>query len=197
MLPARYLPPPALVILTTVTALLAQPTRAADQTETAAETVHMDAVNIETTRDKAFLLTLPKQSWDWRFGRMGDWKFLSSATDTKTENMLRDFAEFTSLKHWMIPQWKLPAGDRLRLVICGPRHTFEELRPAASEGNPRDAVTASRETPRPPLSSMPACSPCKSPRLTGSLAPVASARSDRTTDRTQTVARIRRSPKSP
>ena len=131
-----------LSVLSALATLSTSAARAADEPATAAETVQMDAVNIETTRDKAFLLSLPKEAWDWRYGRMGDWEFLSSASDAKTEKMLRDFAEFTSLVHWMIPQWKIPAGGRLRLIICGPRHTFEELRPVASEGSRRDAVTA-------------------------------------------------------
>ena len=139
--PASSLPS-SFIRLALVTAALPWFATAADEPETAEGTVQMDTVNIETTRDEAFLLTLPKEAWDWRYGRMGEWEFLSSATDAQTEKLLREFAEFTSLVHWMIPQWQIPAGGRLRLIICGPRHTFEELRPLASEGNRRDAVTA-------------------------------------------------------
>lgn len=116
-------------------------TKASDE-PTDGETVKMSEVTVEARRDAFTRLQIPKEAWDWRIGRMGQIEFLTSASDRATEAAVRELSEFTQLLEWMIPQWKRPAGRPLRLVLCGARDTFTELRPVAPEGNERDAVTA-------------------------------------------------------
>ncbi|WP_221032073.1 hypothetical protein [Actomonas aquatica] len=105
-------------------------------------------LNTSTVQLREFAITerrapdAPEEVWDWRSGTVDDIEFISSASEERTEKLVTHLGEFANLLHWLIPQWPRPADPPLRLIICGSRGTFAELRPVTTDDARPDTLSA-------------------------------------------------------
>jgi hypothetical protein len=72
----------------------------------------------------------------WRYAEIPGFEILSSVSDRKTQDLLRDFQFFNQAVGVVWPSLLGPANQPTTLILCGPGDRFSSFVPAASEAAP-------------------------------------------------------------